>query len=109
MSSFNENQESHPKNVSIKPNQPTILANQEKLALSTLKIDPKLYKFPQTRSDKFQVADNLVVYQNDTPVIHKSYGGMIIHQKPEIITKKVLSISKNEKENCVIYYDIVKK
>ena len=99
-------------NDSLKPNQPTLLANQEKVALSTLKIDPVLYKFPKVRSDKFQIADNLVVHQNDTQVNHKVYGGMIIHEKPEIQfypTKAMVFQQRNGIENQERKHEIGKQ
>lgn len=87
VSSMSNNQENQaPNNIIKKPNQPTVLANQEKTVADQFvyKFDPNVYQYPKNRGEEFQIVDNLVVYQNDTPVNHKFFGGMIIHDKPEI-------------------------
>ena len=62
------------------------LQNREVLNSFTEVFDPAVYHRPQQQkdSDNFQVADGLVVHQNDTAVNHKNYGNMIIHDKSRI-------------------------
>ena len=44
------------------------------------KFDETVYHYPPLTNTEFQVCDNMIVYQNDKPINHKHFGGIIYHQ-----------------------------